>query len=242
MFMKSRETQSSRQPAKLDGTRRMAELPLSDRPRERLSILGAAPLSDRELLAMVLNTGGRGAGAHVLAEQLLARFGSLFYLARAHHADLMAVPGVGPAKASAIVSTFELARRLPTRVREPRPVLTSTKDLHEVVRPYLSGRTRERMVLVVCDGMYRVTSCEVLAEGSADRAIVPVREILVAVLRRDGRAFALAHNHPDDIPEPSDTDIEATRRVRFAADGAGLDFLQHIVVTDHTYRGVPVLT
>jgi DNA repair protein RadC len=220
---------------------RIADLPTTDRPRERLSSVGPAALADRELLAMMLGTGGaRGDGAHVLAERLLNMFGSVGELARAHPADLTGVPGVGVAKASAVVAAFELARRAS---RPPEaPVLRSTADLISVVDPHLRGRSRERLVLVVCDAAHRVISNEVLSEGAADRAMVPVREVAVAVLRRDGKVFALAHNHPTGDPTPSDADIEATLRVEEAAIALGLRFLDHIVFTDHTWRRVPTLS
>jgi DNA repair protein RadC len=139
-----------------------------------------------------------------------------------------------------VVSAFELARRA-DRTAE-RTVIGRTTDLVDVVAPLLKGHTRERLVLVVCDGMHRVTSCEVLTEGAADRAIVPVRDILVAVLRRDGQVFALAHNHPDGDPEPTDSDIEATLLIQGAAGKLGLLFLDHIVVSDTTWRRVPTPT
>jgi DNA repair protein RadC len=220
---------------------RIIDLPTAERPRERLSAVGARHLADRELLAMVLGTGGaRGAGAHVLAERLLTTYGSVLELARAHPSDLARIPGMGIAKAAAVVSAFELARRADRTAQ--RTVIERTTDLVDVVTPLLKGRTRERLVLVVCDGLHRVTGCEVLTEGSAERAIVPVRDILVAVLRRDGQVFALAHNHPDGDPDPTDTDIEATLRVQAAAAGLGLLFLDHIVVSDTSWRRVPVPT
>ena len=217
---------------------RIIDLPASERPRERLSAIGVRHLADRELLAMVLGTGGsRGAGAHTLAERLLNAYGSVLQLARAHPSDLARIPGIGVAKASAVVSAFELARR--TGRPPDRTVISSTTDLLEVVTPLLAGHARERLVLVVCDAMHQVISCEVVTEGSAERAVVPVREIMVAVLRRDGQAFAMAHNHPDGCPDPTDSDIEATARVRAAADGLGLRLLDHLVVCDTTWRRVP---
>jgi hypothetical protein len=92
---------------------RITDLPVAERPRERLSALGVAHLSDRELLAIVLGTGTRGTGAHLLAEHLLVAYGSILDLARAHHTDLAAIPGMGLAKSCAVAALFELARRLP---------------------------------------------------------------------------------------------------------------------------------
>jgi DNA repair protein RadC len=69
---------------------------------------------------------------------------------------------------------------------------------------------------------------------------VPIREILTAMLRWDGHGFALAHNHPTDDPRASPADIEVTQQLRFAAAEIGLHFLDHIIVTDQTWRRVNV--
>jgi DNA repair protein RadC len=215
---------------------RIVDLPLSERPRERLSQLGPTALADRELLAVMLGTGRRGHGAHDLAEQLLARFGTLADLARAHPSDLAGLAGVGHAKAAALAAAFELARRadLPAPTRR----LATTADIVPVVMPLLGGRTRERLVVVVCDNLHRVLGCEVVSEGAADRAMVPIREVIVAVLRRDGKCFALAHNHPDGDPTPTAHDVEASELVEAAAIAVGLRFLDHVVVTETGWCGV----
>jgi DNA repair protein RadC len=216
---------------------RIADLPTSERPRERLSLLGPTALADRELLAVMLGTGGRpGCGAHDLAERLLARFGSVAGLARAHPSDLIGTAGMGAAKASVLAAAFELARRADLPTTSAR--LSTTADIVPVVMPLLGARTRERLVVVVCDNTNRVLGCEVVSEGSAQRALVPVREVIVAVLRRDGKAFALAHNHPDGDPTPTPADIDASERVEIAAAAVGLNFLDHVVVTDRAWCGV----
>jgi DNA repair protein RadC len=216
----------------------IADLPAAERPRERLAALGTAALADRELLAVLLGTGGApGVGVHTLAERLLAHLGSVATLARAHPADLASVSGVGPAKAAVLSAAFELGRRA-TTVDAPQTI-SGAADIAAVVAPLLRGRTRERLVVVTCDRANRVLGCDVLSEGSADRSLMPVREVMVAVLRRDGKALALAHNHPSGDPRPSRDDIDATVQVRQAAHAVGLRFIDHVVVTDTAWRPVP---
>lgn len=216
---------------------RIADLPVQERPRERLAALGAEALSARELLAVLLGTGGtQGVGAHVLAERLLGRFGSLGDLARAHPADLAAVPGIGTAKAAVLHASFALSRCAEDG-NEPN-VIRSSEDLARVAAPLLRERSRERLVVVTCDQSHRVLGLDVASEGAADRSLVPVREVIVTALRRDGRAFALAHNHPCGDLEPSTTDIAATRQVAEAAQAVGLRFLDHVVLTDTSWHRI----
>ncbi len=69
-----------------------------------------------------------------------------------------------------------------------------------------------------------------------DRSLVPVREILNAVLRHDGRAFALAHNHPSGDATPSEADRRATAEVVAGAKAVGARFLDHIVAADERWQ------
>jgi DNA repair protein RadC len=219
----------------------IAQVPASDRPRERLAAQGAAALGERELLALVLSTGTRGKGAHLVAEELLDRFGSVSALSRAGVAELTGVAGIGAAKASSLVAGFELARR--TSAERPRR-LRATSDIAAVAAPLLHGRDRERLIVISCDAALRVLGADPVSDGAADQTLFPLREIIVAVLRRDGRSFALAHNHPSGDDTPSDEDLAATKAVAQAAAVTGLRFLDHVVVTEMAWRTVdhPLLT
>lgn len=216
---------------------RIAELPEADRPRERLWAAGGAALSERELLALLLCTSGsKGAGVHELAERLLTRFGSVGRLARAHPAELTAVPGIGPAKAASLAAAFELARR--SEVAHEQARIASTADIAALVGPGLRSLSRERAIVVVCDRTGRVLARETLSDGASDRTLLPVREILVAVLRHDGQSFAVAHNHPSGDPTPSAADVDATHRIANAAHAAGLRFLDHIIIAGTRWQRV----
>ena len=207
----------------------MHAVPLRERPRERLFARGAASLSERELLAILLGNGTRGASAIDLAGSLLAEYGSLAALASARPEELAARSGIGAAKAASLVAAFELGRRADDH--DDAIVLRRPDDVARAARRELAGLRRERVLVLVCDAAHRLRHMVAVSEGSIDRSLVPVREILNAVLRHDGRAFAIAHNHPSGNPVPSRSDARATAEVRDAATVVGLCFLGHVLVT-----------
>lgn len=215
----------------------MASLPEHDRPRERLLARGVEALSERELLALVLRNGAPGQSALDLAADLLGDFGSLSALAGARPEELAARRGIGAAKAAAVVAALQLGRRMDDAV-PPTDVLRRPADVAAIALRELRDLRRERVIVVVCDSANRVRRTVVVSEGSIDRSLVPVREILNAVLRHDGRAFALAHNHPDGDAAPSDADRKATTDVREAAKVSGVRFLGHVVVGADDWREV----
>ena len=215
----------------------LSALPVSERPRERLRALGAESLSERELLALVLRNGRKGESAVDLAGSLLATFGGLSGLARALPEELAAIPGVGIAKAASVVAALRLGV-LTGRVVDEVPVLRSSADIARVAAEHLHGLRRERVLVLVCDGANRLVQVVIVSQGSMDRSLVPVREILNAVLRHDGRAFALAHNHPSGDIAPTDADRRATADVVAGAKAVGLRFLDHLVVARNDWARV----
>lgn len=214
----------------------IAGLPAHDRPRERMLALGAGALSDQELLAILLRSGTRGVGATELAAGLLSNHRGVHGLASATIEELASAAGIGLAKATSLVAAFELGRRA-AHPDEP-VVIRSAEDVARLARRHFDGQRRERVIVLVCDAANRLKRTVVVSEGSIDRSMVPVREILNAVLRNDGRAFALAHNHPSGSSEASRVDQRATVDVRKAADVVGLRFLGHVVLAGSAWEVV----
>ncbi|MER6944772.1 DNA repair protein RadC [Nonomuraea sp. NPDC000554] len=215
---------------------RVKDLPRRERPRERLMSSGPAALADRELLAVLLGSGFRGSSAMDLAAQVIEHCGDLDGLARSEPHRLLAVPGVGPAKAARVAAAFHLVRR--AQAEPERARVTSTADLAAVAAPLLRGHSRERLVVVVCNTRGAVLRRMVLTEGGSDHTTVPIRDVITAVLASHGTAFGVAHNHPSGSLVPSSDDLAATGRLAQAAETVGLRFLDHLIITDTEWRRV----
>ncbi|KPM57811.1 DNA repair protein [Frankia sp. CcI49] len=216
---------------------RLKDLPVHERPRERVLARGVEALADRELLAILLGSGTPGSDAVELAARLIARHGGLHDLSRADPQELTCQPGVGPAKAARICAAFHLGQR----ARAPGGAVAavgSTAALAAAAAPLLRGLRGERVVVVVCDGNGAVLRASPLSQGTSTASALSVRELLTQVLRCGGSAFGLAHNHPGGNPEPSLADRQVTHRIQEAAEVLGLRFLDHVIITDETWRRV----
>ncbi|MGW0181859.1 JAB domain-containing protein [Nocardia sp. NPDC003345] len=213
----------------------ITDLPVSQRPRERLCTLGPQALSDGELLALLLGQGRRGESAVDLAFALLAEFGGVAGLAAARPEELARRPGIGAAKAAAISAAFQLAARARDGAGS-LPPLSRAEDVARAARPLFAGARVERLLVLICDSRNRPRRRVFVAEGAIDEVAVPVREILNTVLRHDGRAFALAHNHPSGDPTPSVDDRRVSTLLAAAAGTVGLRFLDHVVIAGEDWR------
>lgn len=207
---------------------RLADLPPGERPRERLWAKGPGALTERELIALILRNGRPGESALDLAAELLAEYGGLSRIATAHPEELASVSGVGPAKAAALIAACQIGRFV--AVELPGDIVRGPEDVAAIATRELGTSRREKVLVVVLDTRHRVLRIVSVSEGKANRAQFPVREILNAVLRNDGVAFAVAHNHPSADSTPSPEDDAATAEIDRAARTLGLRFLDHVVI------------
>jgi DNA repair protein RadC len=209
---------------------------LADGLRERLLDKGADALDIPELLTVLLD----GAGVVDLLPAALLRLvaGELPAIAVARPEELVMASGMTITGATVLAASFELGRR--AVAAEPPSGLAGPSDIAALACRRLGGLRRERVLVIVCDAANRPMRSLVVSEGSLDRSLFPVREILNAVLRWDGRAFAIAHNHPGGDLEPGDADRQATERISGAARVVGLRFLGHVIVSGR--RWAPVAT
>lgn len=206
-----------------------------DRPRERLESLGPEALSDVELLALLLRTGGRQADVLGVARDLLSRTGGLQGLARAEPRTLGAAPGVGPAKSATLRAALELGRRLASGRLRAGSVIRSAEDVHRHLHPRLRHLSHERFLVLLLDGRHRLIRLEVVSQGTLTASLVHPREVFRPALREPAAALVLVHNHPSGDPTPSPEDREVTQRLARAGEILGVQVLDHVIVAERGY-------
>jgi DNA repair protein RadC len=210
---------------------RIGDLPCDERPRERLTRLGPASLSNEELVALLLRTGIAGSSALDRARSLLATRGGLIGLAGASAAELASERGIGPARAAAIAAAIEIARRLPAETLDGRDLLNEPRLVKEFLRQSQADDAQERTGALFLNARNRLLKNDPdIYRGTLDRAVVEPREILRRALIGRAAAVILYHNHPSGDPTPSREDREFTRRLAAASESVGIRLLDHIVV------------
>ena len=214
---------------------RIKDIPKEERPAERLRRQGVERLANKELLAILLRTGSRRESALALAEKLLARFGSLPHLAAATFEELVAVPGIGPAKAADILAAFELAKRLAEARMEFEGVVNCPADAAQMVLQELSWADKEHFMIIMLNTKNRVIAKKVISIGHLQASLVHPREMFKEAIRRSSAAIILVHNHPSGDLTPSKEDLLTTERLREAGAVLGIDVLDHIIVGDNRY-------
>lgn len=199
-----------------------------DRPREKISRLGAEALTDKELLMLLIGSGTSGRAVDEVAEDLLSRLDRSSSLSAD---EIMQIPGLGKAKASAIDAALELGRR---RVQHRHRIIASPSDIFREIQHYAS-REQENLIVVMLNGAHEVIGTIVATVGLLNKTIVHPREVFADAIRSRAAAIVIAHNHPSGNIDPSEEDKEVTIRIRKAGEILGIKVLDHLVFTEDRY-------
>ena len=212
------------------------DLPVSERPRERLQKFGVEALSAQEILALLLGRGIAGESVTVTAQRLLSRFGNLKGIAGASVEELAEVKGIGLAKAAQIKAAFELANRLEGYPEHGKKLSVKTPDeVVSLVRGRLRGKKKEHFLVLLLDTRGQLIKTSEVSVGSLDSSIVHPREVFKEAMSASAASVIFVHNHPSGDPEPSEDDVKLTERLVQAGEIMGIDVLDHIIVCDRNY-------
>lgn len=203
--------------------KRLKNMPITERPREKLCLKGKEALSDQELLAILLGKGSKKHDVLTLAQKLIAVIDKKGIDVTID--DLVDFDGVGKAKATIILAAFEFVRR---RIKKDGITFEKPSDVVPLLRHY-ADRKQEHFLCVSLNGANEILNTRVVTIGLADRSHVHPREVFADVLVDRASAVILAHNHPAGSLDPSEEDIAVTKRIAQAGQILGIAVLDHIV-------------
>lgn len=210
---------------------KIKDLPKVDRPREKLIKYGPEKLSNSELLAILLGTGIKGINVVELSNRILKKFTGNS-LAKANIKDLKDTLGLGEAKACEIVACFELGKRL---LKEKKTeLILSPEDVWEQLKD-IRDHKKEHFVIFYLDTRNQEITREVISVGSLNANLVHPREVFEPAVKNLAAQIIIAHNHPSGNTEPSEEDLEITKKLVESGDILGIGIVDHIIVAKDCY-------
>ena len=205
------------------------QIPMHDRPREKLLARGATALSDQELMAVLLGKGTAQVDVMTLASKLVRLIDAKGLHVRAD--DLTGVDGVGEAKATLILAAIEFARR---RIKPDGLKIDTPADVLPLIRQY-ADRKQEHFLAITINGANEVQAVRVISIGLIDRSPVHPREVFAEAVAERASGIIVAHNHPAGGVEPSEADVDITKQLREAGRIVGIELLDHIIFNRTDY-------
>jgi DNA repair protein RadC len=209
------------------------ELPEAERPREKLLSQGSAVLSNTELLAVLIGSGGKGKSAMTLAAKLLAMDErGMSFLSVAVPEEMMCVPGIGMAGACRIAAAVELGKRLAQSRREKKIRFGRPEDVAALFMEDMRHETKELFRVLLLNAGNEMMGKELISVGNITGSIVDPRDVFKPAVKRGAASIVLVHNHPSGNPGPSDADISVTERIVEAGRILDIKVLDHLIIGD----------
>ncbi len=209
-----------------------------DRPRERLRRLGAAALTDADLLILMIGSGTAHAPASAVASSLLTRFETPGRLASTDVATLESVVGVGRATAARLAAAFELGRRAAVGIRPVEAPIRGPSDVFRTMGPRLRDRPQEEFHALLLNTRHRVLRSVLVTRGILDASLIHPREVFRLAVGEGAAGVILVHNHPSGDPTPSAEDRAVTRQLAEAGRTLGIPVLDHVIVAQGGYTSL----
>jgi DNA repair protein RadC len=219
-----------------NGTVRMLDWVLDERPREKLRRHGLSALSEAELLAILVQTGTREKSAMDLGLEVLAKCkGNLQELGRLSFRDLMRIKGIGEAKAVILLAALELGRRRHASKSLEKPVVTSSQGVARYLQTLFADYEHEIFAVLFLNRANRINHWEVVSSGGMSGTVADPRVILRKALEEKAVSLILCHNHPSGNLRPSVADKDLTAKIREASRFFDILLLDHIIVSQEGY-------
>lgn len=221
-------------------TKRIQELPMSERPYEKLELYGENTLSNSELLAIIIESGTKDETSIQLAQRVISLGNSftgnkLRVLQNLSLEELKKIKGIGRVKAIRLKAAFEIAKRLAQPI-ESEIFVKSSEDVAKLFMEELRFEKREVVKILILNTKNKVLRIQDVSLGGTNSAIVEPKDILAEPIKMGANKIILLHNHPSGNATPSKEDFEVTKRIKICAEMFGIKLLDHIVIGDGEFR------
>lgn len=215
------------------------DLPNDEKPREKLSTLGPKALTIAELLATVLSVGTKKEDVLAMSSRIIKEYGEKSILSVTDPEVLSRDLDIPIVKAMQIVACAELGRRFYQKNDASAPIIRTASDVFEYVKD-MRQLSKEHLRGIYLNSHYKVVHDEIISIGTVDTSIIHPREVFRPALEYATVAVILVHNHPSGTTTPSDADITITKQLVEAGKLIGIDLVDHVIVTKHSFASITV--
>lgn len=214
---------------------RVRDLPIEDKPREKLLAAGPGSLTHAELIAVLLGVGTRKEEVLSMANRVIREYGERAIINEKSPSRLAETLDIPLAKACQIVASFELGRRA-YQSKAGKPVFVRTAAQAFEHLKGMGNLQKEQLRGLYLNSRFQIIHEEIISIGSLTANIVHPREVFQPALEYGAVAVIVAHNHPSGSLEPTPADIAATGQLAEAGRVLGIELLDHLIIAGDTYK------
>lgn len=211
---------------------KIKDLPLDERPREKLKNKGVEALSNEELIAIILRCGNKEESVKDLAIRLVKNLNSFHDLNNITYQDLIKIKGIKEAKAISILASIELGKRVVNVKQEQKDKIKSAEDIYDLFQMKVINLKQEKLFALFLNAKNEVIKEEVIFIGTQNKSITHPREIFNAAIKNSAVKLVLVHNHPTGDVTPSKEDIKFTENIVAIGKMIGIPLMDHVIISE----------
>ena len=222
---------------------KMKELPITERPYEKLQMYGAESLSNSELLAIIIKSGTKEYTALDLANKVLklndnTNKEDLSFLQDISIAEFMKIKGIGQVKAIQLLAVCELVKRINKPINKENIKIKDAKDVAKLLMNELKYEKREVIKVILLNSKNVVLKIKDVSYGGTNFAMIEPKDILAEAIKLQAPKIIMVHNHPSGDVTPSKADFSITDRIYESAELLGIQLLDHIIIGGNKYQSI----
>lgn len=220
---------------------KIKEMPVYERPYEKLEKYGANSLSDAELLGIIIKSGIKGENSVQIAQRVINENKDergFYFLERMSIDELTKIKGIGKVKAIQLKAIFEMAKRINDNTNVSKVKITTPKSAYDELARYLKYEAEENFRILLCDIKCNLIANKLIAKGELNTVSIEPREIFRPAISYSAANIVLAHNHPSGDYTPSREDIAFTKKIAEAGKDLGIAVVDHIIVGNSGYCSI----
>lgn len=224
---------------------KMKELPISERPYEKLEMYGAHTLSNAELLAIIIKNGTKEESSVTLAQKILSlskkqncKEDNLKFLQELSIEEFMIIKGIGKVKAIQLKATCELAKRISRPIENIKTKIKTPQDIVNLLMDELKTEKREIVKVIIMNSQNTILKIQTISQGGTSSAQIDTKDLVMEAVKIGAPKIIMVHNHPSGEPTPSKADIEFTEKLEKAVEVLGIQLLDHIIIGYNQYTSI----
>lgn len=217
----------------------MKNLPINERPYEKLMNNGAENLSDSELLAIVIKSGTKEMTSLEISQRLLLECeNDINKISKLEIDQLRKFKGIGLVKAIQIKAVLELAKRISKPDVRSKKKIKSAYDVFNLLRFECINETREKIFVISLNVKLDIIKVTRIASGGQTKVSISMKELFLEPIKLEASAIILVHNHPSEDTKPSKSDVEFTIKAIETGKLLNIDVLDHIIISNSNYTSL----
>jgi DNA repair protein RadC len=211
------------------------DIPINERPRERVLNSGVESLSNGELLSIILRCGTKEKSVKDLSLEIISLVGDITNFKYLTLNKLLSIKGIGYVKAIELISVIELSKRIYVGNEKLLVKISGSLDVFNNYKDLFMDKNQELFYCLYLNNKNYVIERKLLFMGTINKSVVHPREVFKNAYLSSASGIICIHNHPSGDVNPSIEDKRFTNALVDIGKVQNIPILDHIIIGEENY-------